>query len=197
MSKFHSRNVIHGFVSPDSVFLDDHFESLIRCSGNTQRPQDPPLADRWECDRGLMHRMWFMAPEMMVGEENFSNLIEVYSFEVLLYGLFADRRKSRNPVSIASWVHGGNQFPRPANVSDQFWRLIEDCWRQNRDERPLCAEIVDRLNGEENLVFPGTNANEYREYKKRLTKEVEEDPLPFELLNAVSTVLEEEKNKTQ
>jgi hypothetical protein len=137
------------------------------------------------------------------GWENGVKESDVYSFAVLLYSLFADPLQSVKRAmpwtvfQLHKWISSGQQLPRPPNVPHPLWELIAACWHRDRHYRPSFADIVEWLNGEEGRVFPGTDANQYREYRKRLMEEVEEDSLPFELLDAVETVFNRKMEETQ
>jgi hypothetical protein len=195
MSKFHLRDGIHGLLCPKYILLDDRFEPLILCSFVTRLQHEDRI---WEA-RSLGYVEQFFAPETIRSEpQTCTKSGDVYSFANVLYRLFADPLQSANRVmfrDVSTWresILAGLRFSRPANVPDPFWRLISECWHHDPESRPSFAQIVDVLNTEEGIVFPGTDAVEYQEYKERLTREVEEDPLPSELLDAVSTVVEQE-----
>jgi hypothetical protein len=65
-------------------------------------------------------------------------------------------------------------------MSDSFWDLIQRCLAATPAQRPSFSEIVEEMQRSEDLVFPGTDIEEYRAYQERRVHERIEDPRPTE-----------------
>ena len=55
--------------------------------------------------------------------------------------------QSNNETKVMLWVVEGKRPQRPEEAespgfTDELWRMVECCWRQNRNERPEVGEIL-------------------------------------------------------
>jgi serine/threonine protein kinase len=187
MSRFHARRGIHRNLQLSKILLDDRFEPVLGSFTNSKIVADP-LSMTQEIGVPL-----YWAPEMHL-HENYGKEVDVFSFAVLMYKLFEDAINFADgrPVSLFSLsrkVSRNERLVRPVGITDPLWQLIEACWHQEPAKRPTFAEIVDRLKSSSELVIPGTDMPEYREYVERLESEQLEDPRPDELVDALSSIL--------
>jgi serine/threonine protein kinase len=187
MARFHSRGAIHRNLILKHVFLDDQFEPVLGCSVLSKI-----VTDRLKMAMGLGTPI-SMAPELFDENQVYGNPVDVYAFAVLIYQLFSrsltfeDGTPVRAPEARMK-VARGLRFERRPEIPESFWCLITVCWHQDPTVRPTFAEIVEQLEMSPDLVFPGTNMNEYREYQERLGNEGLEDPRSIDLVDALYSI---------
>lgn len=104
---------------------------------------------------------------------------DVFAYSLFLYKMFEnDFKKYDNGMKMKKNVYifsvnigYGRRPVRPENIPDQYWELIQRCWKQNPEERPTFDEIVEELLDDKyRLEEYGmkTNLDELHEYQKRI-----------------------------
>ena len=77
----------------------------------------------------------------------------------------------RSAQHFVAQVANGARLKRVSEIPDQYWDLIQRCWKQNPDERPTFEEIVEILK-DDKYAFEEfgmkTNMDELHEYQKRI-----------------------------
>ncbi|KAK8881221.1 hypothetical protein M9Y10_003955 [Tritrichomonas musculus] len=122
-----------------------------------------------------------MAPEIFLDtDENYGTPIDVYSYGMLLYTmfttelLFEDRKKIHSSSQFMLKIGKGLRLAKPDHISDQYWDLIQKCWKQEPKDRPTFEEIVEILKDDKYALEEygmKTDLNELHEYQARIDKD--------------------------
>ncbi|KAJ6603657.1 kinase-like domain-containing protein [Mycena sp. CBHHK59/15] len=72
---------------------------------------------------------------------------DVYSFGMLVLEVFSGKPpwSSRAEGSVLLGVIANLRPPRPGNIPDNLWRIVEECWSHLPSERPTIWEVYNRL----------------------------------------------------
>ncbi|KAJ8882786.1 hypothetical protein PR048_014600 [Dryococelus australis] len=151
MDYLHAKNIIHRDLKSNNIFLHDDMTVKIGDFGLAT------VKTRWSGSQQFQQptgSILWMAPEVirMQEESPYSFQSDVYAFGVVLYELLAGQlpyANINNKDQILFMV--GRGFLRPdlvnlrSDVPKALRRLVEDCLKFSRDDRPLFRQILASL----------------------------------------------------
>jgi len=156
MDYLHAKNIIHRDLKSNNIFLHDDYTVKIGDFGLAT-----VKGGRWSqesgCGKVIMQpsgSILWMAPEVirMQDENPYTFQSDVYAFGIVLYELFSGQlpyAHINNKDQILFMVGRGylrpdmtglrNDMPKPIK------RILDDCIKYNRDDRPLFPQILANL----------------------------------------------------
>lgn len=173
MKKLHDKNIIHRDLNISHVLLDDNLEPMILPSRYTLI-----LADLNELE-GILFPSYNMAPEMFVNPYedlySYNFLVDIYAYGFFLYEMFSPEIKFNGKTKLNNLknIEKGKRPIRPNDIPDHYWKLINDCWSHNPDDRPTFDEILDILKDDKYAIEEfgmKTNLEQLHEYQNRIDK---------------------------
>lgn len=172
MKRFRKMNIIYRDLKCHNILLDDKLEPQI-----TDFNYSRNISDATELEQFIGTPIC-MAPEIILGE-NYGTPVDVYSYRMLLYAmfttdwLFSDKKSIRSHQQFRLKIGRGLRPTKPDNIPDQYWDLIQRCWKQEAQERPTFEEIVEILKDDKYALEEygmKTDLNELHEYQARIDK---------------------------
>lgn len=171
MRNLHSNKVIHGDLNLKNILLDDRLEPIIQIIRSS---------DESETDNILIDSPYYMAPERIDNDEDF-NLnfpVDVFSYAIILYQMFEpnlvfegqkQQLLNRQHSKITRLISNGARLNRTKSIPDHYWELIQNCWKQEPEERYAFNEIVAILKNDK-FAIEGTDLNQLHEYQSRIVE---------------------------
>ena len=172
MKYLHKNNILHRNLKNSHILLDDNFEPVVTFSSVSQFMTN-------DFDINIAGTPICTAPEVIEDNDNIGFPSDVYSFSIFLYRLFEPDVKFENDKSkltcfkLFRRIVKGDRFIKPNNISESFWNLIQNCWKQNPDERLTFDQIVTELKNDKyalNEFGMKTDLDELHEYQNRIEK---------------------------
>lgn len=167
MAYIHSQEVLHRDLKAANILLNDNFEPVIADYG---------LARLQGCDLTMnVGTPLHMAPELRIGNDEYTQKVDVFAYAVFLHQLFTDSRalddgggELRNVFQLLNRVEKGARLKRPDGIPEFYWKMITECWEQDPDMRPTFRQIVEAFQKSDEWIFPGTDLARLREYQERV-----------------------------
>lgn len=150
----HDKGIIHGNLKPSNILLDDQLQ--------------PKLVD-YGFKRDDANSQYF-PPEFFLHEE-YTLASDIYSFGMILCYLYVQESPFDDSLpleDLIDFVIDGERPILPGNIPPKISELIEKCWEKEPSERPTMA-YIQRLLGDDEYLYPGTNVDEFQEYVKVAT----------------------------
>ncbi|KAJ3558147.1 hypothetical protein NM688_g1089 [Phlebia brevispora] len=161
LTYLHSEDIAHGDLKPDNIMIDST-SSIKLCDFGSAvfRPTGlGSIGDRYPRAGTVL----FMAPEAVerMGMER-SNApadtywpapaCDIYSFAMICIALYTRSWPAIQGLSpnadegvINRAILEGRRPPRPANMTDALWTLVQQCWANDSRARPSARQVVASL----------------------------------------------------
>jgi hypothetical protein len=143
MAHLHAHSIVHRDLAARNLLVNSKRVVKVADFGLARITNEDTYASTVDASAGPAK---WMAPET-IEKGKFSPAGDVWSFGVVLWELatgkrpFADMTAAAAAVAIAK----GERLPRPADISDELWTLMQSCWHTDPHKRPSMAQIVAQL----------------------------------------------------
>ena len=139
MEHLHNNNVVHRDLKSGNVLLAFGLLAKV-CDFGTARTLKKKAMT---AQKGTFR---WMAPEIVADvEANISKMCDVFSYGMVLYEIFAHKIPYADIPSDAlagAAVVDGKRPPVPANLPPFLCPLLEECWKEDPDQRPQFKSII-------------------------------------------------------
>jgi serine/threonine protein kinase len=179
MARLHSLRIIHRDLRPSNVYLNDAGEPEL---GGFDAARYVGKNDK-KLTTGMGAAL-YMAPELFDDVDPYGFPIDVYAYATILYQFFTDKntmggKPPPNQLILMIWVgQDHKRFDRQPEIPECFWDLIAKCWLDDQRERPTFDHIFKLLASSDDFVFPGTDLEQFKEYRDRISRQMTEAPPP-------------------
>jgi serine/threonine protein kinase len=178
LAALHKARVIHRDLKPANILLDENYRPYLSDFGLSRMIPEPSEADvAAELQMSVVGTPLCMAPEMENGHSKATYdgpPVDVYAYGVTIVMTmyrslrecaFADGvQLDRN---LRQHIAAGKRLRRPRGLPDNWWAIIEDCWAQDPEFRPTCAQICQTIGKPEYSLDPAA-VDEYMAYVAEL-----------------------------
>lgn len=179
MQHLHKYNIIHRNLKLEKVLLNDNFEPKIAYSILTKILLDGEPLEKKICSP------LNTPPEMLIEDEGYGLSADVYAFSFFLYTMFSNKIKFSDSRSYTEdnylkRILAGDRPRRPEYISDDYWDLIQLCWKQNPEERPTFAEITEILKDDKyalNEFGMETDLEQLHRYQQKINLELDNESM--------------------
>jgi hypothetical protein len=136
--------VLHRDLKPGNVLLSEDLRTIKLCDFGSARA----LANASLMTMGVGTTQ-YMAPEVLNGDVDYDAKVDVYSFGVLLWELFAASKPFAQlqpmQVAMAVLMKHARPSPDPASSPATIVALMKRCWSHEPAERPTVAAAIGPL----------------------------------------------------
>ncbi|KAM5539547.1 hypothetical protein V8D89_006656 [Ganoderma adspersum] len=188
MAYLHSKGVLHGDLKAANVLVNDKHHCIISDFGQSEMKSEAYRISGMPLPHGTLR---WQAPELMSGQSNLTQEIDVYAFAITVVELLT---KGALPWPLADdetvrhFVLRENMRPEPPLQrvwSQQLVEILHQCWNRDPAVRPRFAKVdqeVQKLRshyGADLKESPAPRVSEIQHIKTRKSPDMHPIPLPL------------------
>lgn len=139
MKDIHNAKLMHRNLKLENIFFDDNDNAKVGEFGFcTNLDSDNDITQT-----PMIGKSEFLAPELLRGDSNYNEKVDVYAFGSVVYYVMSDGKLPKfNFLKAAK----GQMPPIPDSFSKFTKELIEQCWDFEPKNRPSFSDIYKKLN---------------------------------------------------
>ncbi|KAK8887221.1 hypothetical protein M9Y10_038259 [Tritrichomonas musculus] len=174
MDLLHQAGIIHRDLKPANIFITDDKDICIADFGSARKVQK-----NVDLTVSPLVTPLHAAPEAIFGEE-YTNMIDVYSFGVIYYQYFNHSPnfpkgvKAKTAYDFVDKIRNGTRFIRPPEMNDFQWSIYENCTQTNESIRPKFHDLEEIFEKNESSWFTNVDREKYMKYISRC-KEIKKE----------------------
>ncbi|KAJ6499804.1 kinase-like domain-containing protein [Mycena vulgaris] len=151
----HSERIVHGDLKGSNILVTPSCRACIADFGLSSIADSMTASFTHSTASSQKGTMRWQAPELLRGESVSHSKSDVYAFACVCYEILSGKIPFYNlpePAVMFKVVIEGvrplRPFPWPETTAyNHIWDLIQECWTNESDGRPMASEIVQRLGG--------------------------------------------------
>jgi serine/threonine protein kinase len=169
MEYIHSKGFIHRDLKPENILLDDDLRVRI-ADFVSSRIHETDVTMARDCGSAPL----YVAPEFVEGNytnRHYSMKVDVYSFGLILYEIIVGDGLFSSPgdkMALFMKLNRGWRPEIPSGVLEISKSLIENCWKEDPNERPGFDDIWRIIKGCDFELIGGAKRAEVHSFLARI-----------------------------
>ncbi|KAJ7234900.1 kinase-like domain-containing protein, partial [Mycena haematopus] len=145
LKSLHAMKLVHGDLKAINVLVTRSGRAVLADFGLSSITDSKHLLCTSSANPGGTMR--WQAPELFRGSRN-SFASDVYTFSCVCYEIFTGTlpfHELSADVAVMYKVMHGDRPSRSSSILDEVWNVMQECWKEDPQERPSAEHLVFRL----------------------------------------------------
>ncbi|KAK8887864.1 hypothetical protein M9Y10_038923 [Tritrichomonas musculus] len=161
----HSQDILHRDLKPSNVLVDQFLFPKLADFGLSKDLKDCSESLERLKETGLLGTPIYISPEIYE-TSRYTKAGDVYAFGLIVYEIMTSevpnigKEKYQIMFNIIKGIRPSFKYEIPAS----YKKLIEDCWKQDPNQRPTFSEIVYDLQNDPGFITDLVVESEYLDY---------------------------------
>ena len=157
IKEIHKKNIIHRDLKPENIFISKDYKIKIGDFGISKKLNKTEHAKTQN-----IGTEFYMAPELIEGEEQYDNKVDIWALGCIIYELFTLEVcfYSKNRLQLFNKILEGNYQKINLEVYSSEWQnLIDSLLKINSEDRPDIEEVYNKVIELKNVKAKKNNYN--------------------------------------
>ena len=166
MSFLHSHGIIHRDLKPANILLDDFLFPKI---SDFVLSKFKVISESESCFQSTIGNIKgtpiYMSPENYYNSE-YSEYSDAYAFGLIIYQLYTNEKifDECNYFQVLVLIEKGYRPLFTKEIPSSYKNLIECCWNEDPNKRPLFSEIINELRNNKGFITSTINEDIFNKY---------------------------------
>ena len=177
----HQKGILHLNLKPENILFDSNYYphvsdfGLSKCFSNIFTKSVKLTIE------GQLNTPIYFPPEILRGEENFDQSVDVYAYAMIAFEIVTGERPFSelgqiSPTELSNKITSGYRPNFPSSVTQRMQQLISKCWSESRQERPTFDDIFNDFLHHMSQYLESIDEAEIKQYIASLCESNQELP---------------------